>query len=185
MSPTSESKPRYCPDCGAEVRLESVLCWCCRHSLLQGASARSPFVSVESVDENYTNIHDRTKFQFSLASVMLLITFAAVLMSIYSMAPGLGIALMVLSVPALVRTAVIAMQTGSRGKPLTFGEKAGIFLAWIGLGLTIIIAACFGFFISCLVGLPGGEVTAIMFGSIGAIITAISLGVFFWRKFKF
>ena len=185
MSSAPDIKPRYCPDCGAEVPPQAVLCWCCRHSLLQSAAANSQYVLAAAVDENTGNLHERTKFQFSLASVMLIVTFAAVLMSIYTMAPGLGIALMVLSVPALVRTAVIAMQKGSRGKPLTFAEKAGIFLAWIGLGIVIIIAAGIAFFVSCLMGLAGGESTAILFGSIGAIIAAIVLGVFFWRKFKF
>jgi hypothetical protein len=185
VNTASASKPRYCPDCGAEVAPQAVICWCCRHSLLQSASAGSQLVSVEAVDENARHIHERTKFQFSLASVMLIVTLAAVLMSIYTMAPGLGIALMVLSVPALIRTAVLAMQKGSRGKPLAFAEKAGIFLAWIGLGIVIIIAAGLAFFVSCLAGLPGGEGAAMLLGSIGAIVVAIFLGVFFWRKFKF
>jgi hypothetical protein len=178
VSSAPESKPRYCPDCGAEVGSQSVLCWCCRHSLLQTAPALSQVLSVGQ-------IHERTKFQFSLASVMLIVTFAAVLMSIYTMLPGLGIALMVLSAPALVRTAVVAMYKGSRGKPLTFGEKAGIFLAWMGVALVVIIAAAIGFFVSCLAGLPGGEWSAILFGSTGAMITAVLLFAVFWRKIKY
>jgi hypothetical protein len=77
------------------------------------------------------------------------------------------------------------MQRGAHGKPMTFGQKAGVFIAWIGLGVVIVIAACVAFFVSCLAGLPVGEGTAVAFGSIGAIIAAIALGVVFWRKIKF
>jgi hypothetical protein len=185
MSSIPDFNPLFCHVCGAEVRADSVLCWCCRNPLRQSASAASQVVLAEVVDEKGLNIHERTKFQFSLASVMLIVTFSAVLMSIYTMAPGLGIALMVLSVPALGRTAVVAMQKGSRGNPLSFGEKAGIFMAWIGLGIVIAIAACIAFFFSCLAGLGGGEQRAIYFGSIGAIFTAIVLTVIFWRKIKY
>lgn len=184
MSAASDIPPRYCPECGAEVRPDAVLCWCCRHSLLQKASTASQRASAVAIDESVPHIHERTKFQFTLASIMLLVTFTAVLMSIYTMAPGLGIALMILSAPALVRTIVVAMRKGSRGQPLSFGEKAGIFLAWIGVGLVVIVSAGIGFFISCLVGLPGGGMVPVVLGIIGAIITAIFVFTAFWRKFK-
>jgi hypothetical protein len=183
MSSSSEPKPRYCLDCGAEVRPDAILCWCCRHSLLESEAEYA--LALKELHGSPFGTEPRTKFQFSLASIMIVMTLLAVLMSIYTMAPGLGIALMVLSVPALIRTVVLAMQRGSRGKPLTFGQKAGVFAAWIGLGVVIVIAAGVAFFVSCLVGLPGGAAVAITFGSIGAIVAAIALGVLFWRKIKF
>jgi hypothetical protein len=186
---TAPNSPRrYCSVCGAEVRPDSVLCWCCRHSLQKCGTAASPILA-EEVDKNGPQSKDRAKFQFTLASIMLIVTFAAVLMSIYVMAPGLGIALFILSAPALVRTSVVAMQRGSRGKPLSFGEKAGIFLAWIGVVLAALSAAAIGFFASCLMtAIAGnGEDAAMKFGFIGAIVAfvaAIVVIVILWRKFK-
>jgi hypothetical protein len=186
MTASPEPKPRYCLDCGAEVRPDAILCWCCRHSLLESEAEYALAAKELHGGGSPFGPEPRTKFQFSLASILIVMTLVAVLCSIYTMAPGLGIALMVLSVPALIRTVVLAMQRGSRGKPLTFGQKAGVFAAWIGLSVVIVIAAGVAFFVSCLVGLPTGKLEiAFTLGGIGAIVAAILLGVLFWRKIKF
>ncbi len=54
-------------------------------------------------------------FQFGLSSIMLIITLAAVLLGVYEMAPGIGIALAIVAIPALIPTCIISMRKG-RGR---------------------------------------------------------------------
>jgi hypothetical protein len=189
MNANVRSEIYSCPDCRADVPASAVLCWRCRRVFPKGPRAEGAIVVAEGVNESLEN---RTKFQFTLASILLILTFAAVLMSIIVTVPGLGILLAILSVPALARTAYVSMYRGSRGRPLTIGEKAGIFIAWISLGLVVLVATGVAFFVSCLAIFASGSSAgygpgpaAVIIGVIVALLTAIFLLVYFWRKIKY
>ena len=99
---------------------------------------------------------ERVRFQFGISSLLLLMTLTAVFFGLFSMAPGLGIAAMIVAVPALVPTSIIAMRKGSRGRPMTALQRIGVFAAWVGLVVVVLVAAGIAFFITCLVGVVGG-----------------------------
>jgi hypothetical protein len=120
-------------------------------------------------------VERRGAFQFSLATVMLVITAAAIFMSIFVMAPGLGIVAALVLTPALVRTCWIAARERARGEPLTAAEKtqgfAQIFAATLGALIVGGMASVIAFFFICLASGPGwlfGPETGIWLGSIGA-----------------
>jgi hypothetical protein len=114
---------------------------------------------------------------FSLATLLLVVTGLAVVFGLMTVAPGLGILLLVLMVPALVRTQAVMRRDDERsGRSATFGEKVGAFvvslalMALIGIGAVIaFLAACF---FSCTALYSGG-----MGDSSEFLILAIPIGV--------
>jgi hypothetical protein len=181
--PIDETKAHFCPDCWAEVPATARRCWRCDSTFPRGAAEQALKLDKEKV----ADADRHTKFQFTLASMMLLTVLTAVLSSIFVMLPGLGVALAILSVPALARTAYVSMYRGPRGRELTFREKATVFMAWIGLGVLALAAAGVAFFVSCLgVVLSNNlqnEELAYTVGGVVAFITALVVMVFFWRRF--
>jgi hypothetical protein len=129
----------------------------------------------------------RTQFQFSLASLMLIVTLTAVLLGVGGMAPGLGIALAVLASPALVRTSVVAALSRARGKPMSVGAKVALFVVSLIVAVVIAIAAGAAFFVSCLAGAvaaPGGGslIVGMTCGLLGALSVAGLLLWAFWLR---
>ena len=66
---------------------------------------------------------------FSLQSVMLVVTLAALVLGSFSIAPGLGIFLAIVSVPALIRTAIMVRRGESQGMAADAKSKAIMFAA--------------------------------------------------------
>ena len=79
------------------------------------------------------------RFQYGLSSLLLIMTLVAILCSIISMHRGLGIAVAMLTVPALVWTCCIASERGVSGKPMSAGAKTGVFLRNLALIVSVIV----------------------------------------------
>ena len=93
--------------------------------------------------------------QFSLESLMLVVTLVAVCLGMIMALPGLGILISIVAAPALVRTLITGYQEKAAGGHLTLAEKVMAFVASTGVTLAVLLtgfaafgAACFG---SCLV----------------------------------
>ena len=190
-----ESQPQkrdalYCPDCGAEIPSSAVRCWRCRHPFPNGPKAEC---TVAKMGGGENHIEDGLKLQFSLASLMLIVTLTAILFSIYEIKPGLGIVLFILAGPALLRTVVLALQKGSRNTPMTTAGKIGFFLLWMGLagiaaavaGTIFYVAFISAVIASCFAGGTGNSAGLLTLGGVIAASAAISLFVLFWRVTKF
>jgi hypothetical protein len=65
---------------------------------------------------------------FSLASMVLFTTLVAFLLGMTKWNLGMGIAIVILSVPALIRTALIVNRMKAKGKVVPFGEKILAFM---------------------------------------------------------
>jgi hypothetical protein len=114
---------------------------------------------------------------FSLATLLLVVTGLAVVFGLMTVAPGLGILVLVLMVPALVRTqAVTRLDDERAGRQSTFGEKVGAFVVSLALMALIAIAACVAFLAACFF-----SCTALDSGRMGAssefLILAVPIGV--------
>lgn len=151
-SPTSSPKtavrnpPSVCPDCGAAVKPLDATCWLCRRSLVVEAEV------VGSPARPRAN-----PAQFSLETLMLVITLIAVCLGMIMALPGVGILVAIVAAPALVRTLVAGYQDRAAGTPMTLSEKlltfaasTGVALAVLAAGSTAFAAACFG---SCMVAM--------------------------------
>ena len=171
----STSKGR-CRHCGAEVNANARFCWLCGESLAP-ATGREPVLVAELVES------DRP-LQFGIASLLLVITFVAVLCSLIKMNPGLGIVIAVLTLPAMIRTVLSAFRRREAGRPMSGGDKASTFLSTVAMSICAIVAAgvtfCGAFVATCLVamGTTGGRSFEVMLpwmvcvGGIAAIIVA-------------
>jgi hypothetical protein len=120
-----------CPECGAGRIPGQVQCWLCHGDLSPTASVARAALPAESP----------AGCQYSLASLLLLMTLAAILLSITSMNPGLGIFLAVLMVPACLRTAIVATLRRSRGKPMSLLAKVGTFSMTLGMAIIVMVVA--------------------------------------------
>jgi hypothetical protein len=102
--------------------------------------------------------------QFSLESLMLVITLVAVCLGMIAAIPGVGVLVSIVAAPALIRTLVAGFQQRAAGQQMTLSEKALAFLASTGITLAVLTAGGTAFatacFASCLVALGISEATS-------------------------
>jgi hypothetical protein len=191
----AKSEEAHCPECGAAIAATDAACWLCHRPLV---------VSAEVVGDAVPPIVVRTPprkagsqpFQFSIETLLLVTTLVAVCLGVSLTAPGLGIPLSIIAVPALVRTLIAGHYERSAGGKLSLGEKVLTFLASTGIMVAVAAAGGAAFFGTCTAALFGGlainEVTKVdpFFGSadvwIGLLILLSSIvglataGWIFW-----
>jgi len=181
-----------CPECGASVKPQDATCWLCRRSLVALAELVQPATS--PFRPGHAPRARANPAQFSLETLMLVITLIAVCLGMIMALPGLGILVAIVAAPALVRTLVAGYQDRVAGSPMTLGEKLLTFAASTGVTLAVLVtggtafgAACFG---SCLVvvgiqggvlgGGPGTEALAYVLLGISALVGLATAGWLFW-----
>jgi|SRR5581483_4057748 len=177
MSSATSARGR-CPECGAELAAGRARCWLCERKVSE-AEIGNPYASPRPTDDNLA-------VQFSLASLFLITTLAAVCVGVFLFSPGLGILLGVFAIPALVRTFIDVTQYKRAGAPLGLAGKLASFALSLLVVAAVAIAGCVAFFTVCLIGATAGEVTGKFENLIGPVIGASSLaglgaaGVLFW-----
>ncbi len=110
---------------------------------------------------------------FTLGSLMLVIALIAVCLGVTVEVPGLGILLIVLAAPALVRTLLNVSHSKAEGVTLTLPQKAALFLGSLGIVALIALGALIAFVITCV---PAGFVGIETDGNVG-IVLAIGAGL--------
>jgi hypothetical protein len=180
QSPATASEP-HCPECGAAVKSADMNCWLCHRPLVVTAELvepGSPFAG-RPAPPKWVN-----PAQFSLETLMLVITLIAVCLGMVMALPGLGVLVAIVAAPALVRTLIAGYQDRKAGTPMTLGEKLLTFLASTGVTVAVLVtggtafaAACAGsLFVAC--GLeaaaPGRSVLG---GRTGELLLYALLGV--------
>jgi len=170
MSAPRASQESICLQCGASLPAKVSFCWLCRKDLGAGATggtgilpvpagalatrpghpAASPFAPGAALTER------RVFYQFSIASMLLIMTLCALVLGAFSIAPGLGIGLAVLTTPALVWTSVTAMRRRARGRPMDPMAKVSLFAATLGTVALVSVAAGAAFYATCLAGFFAG-----------------------------
>lgn len=110
---------------------------------------------------------------FGLESILLVVTLVAVILGVAAWAPGLGIALGVVSTPALMRAIGIRVRKKARGEMMTAGEKILAFTSSLGIVLTILLAFLVMFFVVCF----STGVVATSLNSMGLLILGLILGI--------
>jgi hypothetical protein len=128
--------------------------------------------------------------------LFLFITVVAVCLGVGLAAPGLGILLAVLSVPAFVRASAWAKREEAAGRPADVADRVGLFIGSIGLVFVIALAGCAAFLAACWVscaaaaglhgsdkyGFPTGGGAFLWIGWITGGCLAIALVVWlFWK----
>jgi hypothetical protein len=199
MSSLPSNNRRICLECGIEVPANATECRMCHCTLLPVTTvADQPPVLIAGLVEAPTKVlpsAGKAKFQFSLASIMLIITLVAVILGAWRMDPRLGIVLAILAIPALIFTCIIASRRRACGQPFSIAKKIGVFAAWLCSGAIIVLGACIityctymalyarGSDPDSLVGLEASGFALFCGGPIGLIISVV-ISVVFIKFFK-
>ncbi len=156
-----------CPDCGAQVQPTATACWLCQKPL----ASQAEIVEAEIVEPTPPPIipaweqarRQASPLQFSLESLMLVITLVAVCLGMIVAMPGVGVLVAIVAAPALVRTLIAGFQQRAAGTQMTLSEKALTFLASTGITMAVLAAGGTAFasacFASCLVALGVSSAT--------------------------
>lgn len=143
MNAGPKVNPKTCPECGAEQSLagERTNCWLCHH-VLSHAELAAEAIASEPVAPSPSH-------SFSLMTLMLLVTLASVAMGVTAIAPGLGIMLIILLTPALVRTFGIVRRREATGQLTSFADRIGTLYASLGVVIVIAVASVGAFVATC------------------------------------
>jgi len=178
MSHMSSVTSARCPECGAELAAGRARCWLCERKVSE-AEIGNPYASPRPTAENLG-------VQFSLASLFLITTLAAVGLGLFLLSPGLGILLGVFAIPALVRTFIDVTQYKRGGVRVGIvGKLASFALSLMVVG-AVAIAGGVAFFTVCLIGAGAAEAGGSGSEWMGPVVAAASLaglgaaGVLFW-----
>lgn len=161
--------PLSCPECSARIKPTDEKCWLCGRELVVTAEvvedfAESPFAASWSPRADAKPI----PFQFSLESLLMVITLAAVCLGAFVTTPGLGVLALIVAAPALLRTVYEGHQARQRGKSLTLAEKMMSFAASAGIALAALSAAAGAFFAACTASILAVCFTSAAGGNIGS-----------------
>jgi hypothetical protein len=133
-----------------------------------------------------------TPFQFGLSSLLLLTTYAAIVMSIAVMVPIIGIALAIMSVPALIRAYIVVRAYRKTGYALTHREKVRLFFAGLAVAYvifllsgiaTVFVGLPIALFLSEMIGSSARR--ELVFGYVGAAVGVAVLVYLLRLWFKF
>src|SRR6187402_3410953 len=111
---TSASEPAAaaarCPECGADVRPLDEKCWLCQRPLSAKDVITAELIQPAAppiVPEWVAARSTANPAQFSLETLMLVITLVAVCLGMIAATPGLGVLVSVVAAPALIRTLIV------------------------------------------------------------------------------
>lgn len=141
MSSPEPNTRTSCPECGAPLPTKANYCWLCGKALrpLATAAAQPPAA-----------FEHRAAYQFGLSTLMLIVTLCAVLLGVFRISPGVGLALVLLATPPLVRTCIATARRKARGQPVPPLTKLGIFASTLGIVIVVVAASIAAFWAVCL-----------------------------------
>jgi hypothetical protein len=168
--PTTPSEVS-CPYCGALNARWDGNCWLCKQTInLNPAVADEPILA-EPVD---------VKPQFGLSTLLLIVTLFCLCLGLIAIGPGLIVPIVIIVVPALIRTTVASRVSGG---PVSAVDKVASFSASLGIVVLIWIAGLIAFGAACTLIVVGGAaldfsenvVGMLLLLGIGAAIGAFAL----------
>lgn len=178
-----------CPECGARPLPGENCCWFCESRLV--VAGFEPAIDEKAADPAVAHQVPNAGLQFSIGTMLLVTTLVAICLAITMAAPLLGIALSVIAVGGLVRTAIVGWARIRAGGRFELAEKIDEFAVSstmfiialvVGLGTTTVIAGCVLFLTGVLAELvdPFGLLYPIAF--LATIPFAVIAGIFVFVK---
>ena len=155
----------------------------------------------KQTDDTRNHIEWRDKpRQFSIATLLLVTTLIGVSLGLFRVSPALGVLSLVLIIPAVIRTTLLARRERFFGGRMTAAEKVAVFLgslvvAFLCLAATVIAggAACTvcilsGGAASLMIGLEANNVPAAngamaLFGTLAFVATLLAGAYTLWKTF--
>lgn len=136
---------KTCSACGAANVAEAEICWLCQRTLDNASSETVP--SEASASELpykpfISQPAQPTALSYSLSTLMLAMTFIAVLCGMIAIAPGLGVVLAIASLPVLVRTAGVVKKRETGGLPTPPAKRILLFVSSLVATLVTVTVVC-------------------------------------------
>jgi hypothetical protein len=179
MPPDASSKVPLCHVCHARLRMGDKKCWLCGASVTSDIGA---VVATPPAVAPYLTKHGPVA-SFSMATLMMFVTLVAVVCGVFSIAPGIGVALALVLLPVLAHTAISAHREEALGHSLGPGERIVLFFGSLGLVVVAGVAASIAFGVTCFAGFFAGAAAGDVLGTKGydslgwGAVTGIGLGV--------
>ena len=139
MSTLESTDVVACPQCSAPLPTKARYCWLCGVSL-RPTAAVPPFQPAPIIEP-------RAAYQFGISTLLLAMTLLAVLLGVFAMSPGVGLAITFLATPPLIRTCIVATKRKTRGQRMSPLAKLGVFGSTLGI-VIVVVAASIGAFIA-------------------------------------
>src|SRR5262245_38737788 len=161
---------RPCLDCGALNYTSATKCYLCGEELTPALPGTPPPLPTP------LPLETRGPATFSLSTLFLIVTLAGVCFGLIAAAPGLGIPVTVLVVPAMIRTLAETRQQQRLGERPTTEHKIGNFFESLAVILAVIVAAGVAFFTACsVIGFGLGAFTKFESPAFGVVVV-LALG---------
>jgi hypothetical protein len=167
-----------CPQCGAVNANWDANCWLCKQPLSGGGVGGDSVILAQAVE---------VQPQFGLSTLLLVVTVICICLGLIAIAPGLIVPLVIIVVPALVRTAVANRVSG---RPTSVGDKVAAFSASLGIIVLIWLAGLVAFCTACTLIVLGGATLSFNDNIVGMLILlgiGSALGAFalmIWLLYK-
>jgi hypothetical protein len=142
-----------CPHCGAENPAREAYCCQCSKGLTL-----------------YIGPAQHLPRRFGVGSLMVLVASIAVGLGALRGAPLLGVLILLLIPPAVIRTTAVTSQRTADERPMSVDERMGVFFGSIGVILATLLSGFLAFAIVCI---PVGSMT--MGGGSYGMAVAVSL----------
>ncbi len=153
-----------CPHCGAENPSTEGRCGACSKGLIV-----------------YIGPAQQLPKRFGVGSLMVLVASIALGLSALRGAPLLGVLILILVPPSVVRTVAVISQRSADERPMVLDETMGVFFGSIGVMMAVLLASFLAFAIVCM---PAGSM-AMGAGGYGmpvalSVAGAAALGMAIW-----
>ena len=148
MTDSAKSPLTACPFCAAEARPGAKFCWLCGAKMAAPQPAlpagRADAIVLAEIATGRampaTDCEKAAPFQFTISTLLIILTLSAVLFGIWKMHPGLGAVLTVIAAVGLIGLARGTHAAAKRGAPLTSSEKVSAFMRPVAVTLASIWA---------------------------------------------
>lgn len=175
-----------CPVCTAANPADALICRRCDAPLKKDEAAADDF----SRQQALRRMRDDPSLgmQFSLSSVLIGLTVAAILFGIMAQMPGVGITIAVCCLPAFIRTSLLIRKRERMGRKTSTEHKALSFVGSIVFALitsaVVLIASVGTFCTICLTGgTKGGDSLIIFSGTVALVVTlVVAYFLFKWSR---
>jgi hypothetical protein len=158
MSRAEETRSWKCPECGAAYRRGTTTCWLCGLKKLRPpgeVAGPSPpqapvraWVVADPGDPRVARGVFNAAAHFFVSGVLLVMTLAAILYSLFEIAPGLALLITIFAVPIWLFLAIDAMRSRPAARPRSGAETFWVVLRIIAIVITVTVLGPVALFIA-------------------------------------